>query len=250
MGKRFIFVGAIALWSSLTVWAQSRPHEKASPAQQQHAAGNKFLGSISGRIFLITEAGDLKPARFANVYLLSGTPNKNDESAVMVFLKKQIEEAESRTATLTKKREEMESSGAGVNDSEESGCLEELLMETHSVQAAADWADESKQYSQFVGTQADEDGVFRLSGIALNSGTGESLRKLNPKTSLDGFAWNYTIVVRGRAGANEAYWEKDLQFLQVNGAMSWRVGSEEFKKGRDVTIKLGSPEKACLVLSP
>jgi hypothetical protein len=231
--RRVLAVGVIVIWSSFAAWSQSTTHEKVSPTTQQHA-GNKPSGSISGRVFLITEAGDLKPARLANVYLMSGTPDKKDESAVAVFLDKKIEEMKSGSAT---------------SGSEESQCLKELLITTDSVQAAAKWAEKTRQYLQFVGTQADEDGAFQISGIVLNSSTGQSLRTLNPETKLDGLVWNYTIVVRGRAGANEAYWEADVMFLEVNGKISWRVDTGELQTGRDASIKFVSPEKSCFVLS-
>jgi hypothetical protein len=232
--RRGLAVGAIMIWSSFLAWPQSTSHEKVSPTTR----GDKPSGSISGRVFLITEAGDLKPARLANVYLMSHTPDKRHQSATTVFLDKKLEEMKE----MTKKLEDMKSG------SEESQCLEDLLVTTDSLQAAAKWAEGNGQNLQFLGTQADEDGRFQISGIVLNSSTGQSLRTLNPETKLDGFVWSYTIVVRGRAGANEAYWEEDVQFLQISGRASWRVGSGELQTGRDVSVKLGSPESSCLVL--
>jgi len=242
--RRVLAVGAIVIWSSFAVWPQSATRKTISPATQQHA-GNEPLGSISGRVFLITEAGDLKPARFANVYLMSHTPDKQGQSANAVFLDNKL--AVMKLAN-TKLEAEMKS-GSATSRSEETRCLEDLLIATDSVQAAAKWAEENRQYRQFVGTQADEDGGFHISGIVLDSSTAQSLRTLNPGSKLDGFVWNYTIVVRDRAGANEAYWEEDVLFLRLGGKVSWRVGSGELQTGRDVSIKLASPEKSCFVLS-
>jgi hypothetical protein len=135
------------------------------------------------------------------------------DSAVSVFLDKQISE-----------REGLRSSGALTNDAEELLCRKELLVFTNSVRAAANWAEANKKYSEFLTTQADEEGAFQISGIAPGG---------------------YTLAVLGRAGANEAYWEVDAFFIQSGGKMSWRVAAGSDLPGRDVSIKLSSPEKAC-----
>jgi hypothetical protein len=53
-------------------------------AGDQRPSGDRSTGSISGRVFLVTRGGDLKPARFANVYLMSETEDKNHESAALL----------------------------------------------------------------------------------------------------------------------------------------------------------------------
>ncbi|MCU1250088.1 MAG: hypothetical protein JWQ49_3117 [Edaphobacter sp.] len=232
MNQRIVFVAMIVIWTSFRVCGQAKTEKPTGATKQQHAQ-SKTLGSISGRVFLITEAGDLKPARFANVYLMSQTSDKSDNSASMVFLEKETEQLQSGLTTTIP----------------EAKCLEYLLWATNSVQAAATWAQENKEYYQFTGANTDEDGAFRITGIVLSSRTGQSLRALNPGTKIDGFVWNYTVVVRGRAGANEAYWNANARFLQINGKFSWSLSGGDLQPGTDISMKLGSPETACLVMA-
>jgi hypothetical protein len=207
----------IVICFSLVLWPQAtpttaNPTKNSAHAKDPVAIGKKPSGSISGRVFAITRAGDLKPARLARVYLMGGL-NIPPDSAVSIFLDKQLS---GRTA--------LRESGALTDDSEELLCRKELLLITDSVQAAVKWVEENKKYSEFLSAQADEEGTFQISGVAPGG---------------------YTLAVRGRAGENEAYWETDVFFVQVGGKMSWKVGANDFLPGKDVSIKLSSPEKVC-----
>jgi hypothetical protein len=204
MCRTFVF-----FWFIFFLLTAANSQVRTKPAD---AIGKKPSGSISGRVFAITRAGDLKPARLARVYLMGGLTIPPD-SAVSVFFDKQLSE-----------RKDLRSSGALTNDSEELLCRKELLIITNSVRAAAKWVGENKKYSEFLTAQADEEGAFQISGIAPGG---------------------YTLAVLGRAGANDAYWEVDVFFIQLGAKMSWRVAAGSDLPGKDVSIKLSSPEKVC-----
>jgi hypothetical protein len=181
---------------------------ESAKVQGQSAVG-KPKGSISGRVFAITKGGDIKPARLAHVSLI-GDLKRPPDTAVSVFLDAEHDGYE-RLNKLP-------------YDSEESSCRQELHVRDESVASTIRWVEYNEKYSEFLTTQADEEGTFHISGIEPGG---------------------YTLVVRGRAGMNEAYWETDVFFIQVGGKMSWKVGGDDFIPGKDVSIKLSSPEKSC-----
>ena len=209
-------------------------------AQDGLAVAKKPTGSISGRVFLITRGGDIKPARYAHVYLMGLTPNQHHESAISVFQGRQI----SGLDALIKDAE----SGSAAADSEEARCQKKLLVVTESLQASERWAESNKGASRFTGVQTDEDGEFQISGISLDIGAGEVVEGTNPdKTKIAVVTWGFKIAVQGRAGANDAYWVEDVTFYQIRGKFSAKWGVTTVP-GRDVFVKLGSPSESCLSL--
>jgi hypothetical protein len=147
-------------------------------------------GSISGRIFLITKGGDLKPARMARVYLF--WENGADAHAVtaagggdapgLIYLKRYLEATED------------------ANKSEASQyCNSSLLNADRAVSATLDWAREHKLTAYVEELNADEEGTFNAS-------------KMKPGL--------YELVVRGEAGINDAYW---LQQVRVTAGENTEV---------------------------
>lgn len=161
-------------------------------------------GIVSGKIFLITKGGDLKPARLAQVFLLDGNAGKDgDESAAYYFT----------LAHLAKlKAIDSKQLYAGLSDPEDVDriyCLTKLRIFGESVTSTLKWNHEQKTDFVKIGN-ADEDGLFRFGGVTPGK---------------------YSILATGHAGVNTAYWQQDVI---VEG-------------GKEVTIKLSSPEAACLV---
>lgn len=175
---------------------QSDTKRTASPSQK---ASNPSVGSVSGRIFLITKGGDLKPARMAHVFLFF--ERGPGSSAVMsagggytpglIYLKENLE--------LT---EDANKSGASVR------CSSDLLNAFKAAIATVDWAREHKLTAYALILDADEEGNF-------------SIGKIQPGV--------YDLVVRGRAGINDAYW---LQVVTI-------------KAGEKTEVKLSSVEASC-----
>jgi hypothetical protein len=206
-------------------------------ARVQQVTTKKSTGTVSGRVFLITEGGDLKPARFADVFLISDKV-LGQESAERVFVEEHSRELEAET-----KRMESDSSAA----SESVDCRNDLLMIIRSVQAAAKWAEKGNVTFGLLSTKTDEEGQFQMPEVELDRDTANPLLDSDGK-KVPGKEWEYTLVAKGRAGANDAYWETEIIIIQLNGKTQWRVGAGEFVPGRDVHIKLSSPEKSCLVI--
>jgi len=176
----------------------------------QPQAGSKLLGSVSGRVFGITGAGDLKPARFAHVYLLfewsgkskaSHGKDNDSQHAYLAYLDKQNEEMKKMLA---------EPKGSDGDDA--LLCRKSILVVVEAVSYALNWSQENRRANEFMSVDTDEEGSFRISGVP---------------------AGIYFIVVHGRAGANEAIWSLD---------------NISIKAGSSVSVKLPSPEEACVVL--
>jgi uncharacterized repeat protein (TIGR03803 family) len=105
-------------------------------------------------------------------------------------------------------------------DSEALACLQDLSVESGALEKAAEWVQQNKMYSQMKDTDADEEGKFHFSGIG------------------QGF---YTVVVIGRAGMNDAYWEAEIE-VSFTGKVVEFTG-EGYTQVTE--IKLTSPKKAC-----
>src|SRR5579872_5308477 len=90
-------------------------------------------GSISGHVFAVTNAGDLKPARFAKVYVISGAGNKNHQSAVMAYFHRSQELVDARSKKL---QQDLNSGDVARMPTEEANCETDLLNVNESVAAA------------------------------------------------------------------------------------------------------------------
>jgi hypothetical protein len=168
-----------------------RDSQQSSPSKTAPSA-SPSLGSISGRVFAITKAGDLKPARIAHVYLLSATKmnstkngESNQDTALIVFLRKYLE--------LMKEKE------PGTNAS----CHIDLLNVSKSLSAALDWTKNNGATSSMYFTDTDEDGFFQIANLPPG---------------------DYGMIVRGQAGSNDAYWEQDVS-LKPGEALMVKVSS-------------------------
>jgi hypothetical protein len=159
-------------------------------------------GMISGRVFGITGNGDLKPARFAKVYLLGSAEEKDKKSAVVVFL-------ETYNSELASLNDWVRSNG---DLSEEVVCRKSLLIVEDALSAVLDWTEKVRKPHELQSIQADEEGSFRISGVSLGY---------------------HMLVIRGRTGFNEAYWQADVSV----------------SPGRNASLKLGSPETSCSELA-
>ena len=252
----------------LTCMAQTTPPKKdATSAPKLVPAVKPKPGVASGRVFAITPAGDIKPARLARVYLLSldnlaaihawydtlhlakvqymaqikadqdiglhkFDPNNNDmsvedknwENLRTSFLaaaspnekntmRALIEDDIDAQLALVKQLAEIERSLVRNNGqwSDEIECMRDLLNYDKALLGVRKSRWENKDWNQLLSAQADEEGQFRI--VVPRSG-------------------KYMLTVRGRAGFNEAFWSADI--IVATGA--------------EAVVKLGQPEKACLVM--
>lgn len=175
-------------------------------AQRQIAAG----GTLSGRIFAVTNGGDIKPAILADVYLFfegsvhsNGTVNDvdGDDTAGLIYMKSRNDE----TATELGEMKDQ-------NWSDHLTCLHDLMVFQKSILTTLENVPKGKGW-QVVTGQTDEDGYFKISAPRQGS---------------------WLLVVHGQAGAYEAAWEHE--------------GLRIFT-GKSAEIKLGSPEKSCSKIS-
>ncbi|SPE17998.1 exported hypothetical protein [Candidatus Sulfotelmatomonas gaucii] len=171
-------------------------------------------GIISGRVFLITGGGDLKPARMAAVYALYLRPKLGNDaagneieqhSACLTWAQNLAQKQEAETAQY--KALPLTVSGSM---SEAALCRRGLLVYQNALVDTLKWASSENKDWQIVRADADEDGAFKV-----------AIRRPGV----------YTLLVRGHAGFNDAFWE--------SGPLTVTPGGE-------IAVKLSSPEESCL----
>ena len=175
----------------------------ALPVSAQRQANKKCrlspgaIASVSGRIFGINGNGDIKPARFAHVYLLyewSGKPKgpeaKDDDSdhAYRAFLDRQNAEMEERLKE------------------HDVSCRRGLLVFVEAVSYALKWSHENGKPKEFMSVDTDEEGSFQMNGVP---------------------AGIYFLVAHGHAGANEAVWTLDNISVKPGANVSLKLPSPE-----------------------
>ena len=169
-----------------------------NPAQQK--AGSSRLqtkskpGIVSGRVFAITQGGDLKPARMA---LVSAMPSM-----------------ESFHWLLSVEKEIKELMDAHIRNGAPWGnsltCKEELDAYDHAIlrsfeSSSSDVVNKKSAEHLFVGTKADEDGNFELS---------------LPRGS-------YALIARGRAGFDDAVWVEKWVTVESDKTTRIKLSSPE-----------------------
>jgi hypothetical protein len=188
----------------------AEPSVAKTPAKKGAMAQLK-PGIVSGRVFLITGGGDIKPARMAKLYLLylTGELAGRDpgDPAATVFGKVGLKVL----ARMYQKEEE-----EGYNWSDSYLCRQQLGVSRAALIETVEWGKKQSITNQFQFADADEDGNFKIT--VEHPGTVE-----RPST--------YCLLVFGRAGFNDAFWQS---FITVS-------------PGVETTVKLSSPDKACLV---
>jgi hypothetical protein len=216
----------VLLMLSSAVFAQTKttkPTPKTMPTRP---------ATLSGRVFLITKSGDLKPARMALVYLffMNTMPKRGEteSEAASRHLQdghtaggewaKQSADAWEANATfahdqLTKWKED------GYHPSSESidkvECTHTLVTTLQALNKAVEWAEANQKASQALRTTTDEEGNFAFT------------------ISRPG-VWE--VYAYGHAGFNDAFWGGTLKSSLIVEA------------GAAYTLKLSSPETACLVM--
>jgi hypothetical protein len=184
----------------------------AANAQQSGAtrptATAQATASVSGRVFGVTPSGDLKPARMAHIYLVyKGRSERYEENTAGATY--EVESLDRIKKALEDNLETMkEHPGAEVDENLE--CRREMVARDEAMLSTMEWVQRNKKLKQLLTTDADEDGVFRITRVP----TG-----------------HYTLVARGQAGASNAFWSSEMTV----------------KSGSATSVKLSAPEKSCLV---
>jgi hypothetical protein len=150
--------------------------QKAKPAKPT-AAVVPAPGMVSGRIFLITGGGDIKPARFASMILFYGGRVAEDGTAGTVFLG-EITKALQANLSVLDANIKLKTYSEAVE------CQNELIAYMTAVVATLTWAETENKTIQGISAYADEEGNFK---IAAPAGT-------------------YVLFAKGRAGFNDAAW--------------------------------------------
>jgi hypothetical protein len=198
---------AILVMAEASIFAQQKNSKTARKPVQKP-------GIVSGRVFAITQSGDIKPARMAKVYLFysyrlqsSKVPDLNghpeDQNPTLVWSREKLKALKEIRAALEK---------ALASGAPSPPCLEQLLEYDKALIETLKCCQYERKADQIVFADADEEGNFKIS--------------VTP-------AGIYTLVARGRAGFNEALWQG---------------GQITIDSGMETTVKLSAPEKSCLVV--
>jgi hypothetical protein len=183
----------------------------ASLGQQRPATAKG--GTVSGRIFAITKGGDIKAARMADVYLFYVARNPN-LGALDKEEKKEYEDSvggsqylSEEVNRLKEENEWLEANAVQVSDS--LICRHELLSYDKRNVQLLEWARARNKGWQAIITEADEEGAIHINV---------------PRRGM------YRMVVRGRAGFNDAIWQSDVVV----------------RPGAETSVKLSAPLHSCL----
>lgn len=166
------------------------------------------VGAISGQVSAILGSGDLKPARFAQVYLFYiNTPERFTGKEPISSLKTAgiVYWGQMGEFVLNEAKRTVENR----NYTGQSSC-QELAEYNLSRLKALDWARQNDS-RQVIETQADEEGQFTFGNVPPG-------------------VWG--LIVNGRVGMNDAFWEQTVTL----------------EAGKRTSIKLVSPKASCLAL--
>jgi len=165
-----------------------------------------------GRVFLITEGGDLKPARLASVYLL--WEQRTRYYADLTEEEKKVVDYSALVAWRVAELKAVEEIGRiamlAHYHSTTAECLEEVQAYSTAFEDLLKWGTDPKNTNQLLLADADEEGSFTI------------------KVPRPGM---YTLLAHGRAGFYKAFWEDRITV----------------ESGKDTIVKLASPKKACIV---
>ena len=172
-------------------------------------------------MFILTKGGDIKPARFAKIYVLyvrrtleagakRSEAEQNEVRVALVWLDAVANALAERKKLLA---EAVGGQNSGIDSDQRWAallCRTGLLAYEKGLDGVLRWAlDNPKKADQMIRADSDEEGRFKIS--------------VPPA--------EYYLVVRGRAGSYEAVWEEhDLTVTS----------------GMETNIALGSPKEACL----
>jgi len=178
-----------------SVLTSSRPigSAPASPASAslQNELQNLRSAEISGKVFLITQGGDLKLARFAQVILLYGgvLGGSQDTGTASIFY-------------YRKKGENLKASWP--SPSHPTSCQTDLLVFNSSLKSTLEWGQTTgKATAQIQVTTSDEEGTFQFRQVPVGE---------------------YTVIAWGRAGFNDAHWEESLK-VQPGQSVAMKLSS-------------------------
>ncbi len=183
--------------------------------------------TVSGYVFAITKAGDVKPARMAKVYMLYSRGLGESADALVDKSNDQKSAADVLAAEIIKGLEEArawQQDKPYLQDS--TVCNSALVRGYHgAIVRTMRWGEDHK--SQFIFADADEEGRFEitvpphLADVSFEPGVPRE------HVFVPGV---YLVAVYGEAGYNNAFWEAEVKV----------------EPGTAVQIKLPTPTKACL----
>ena len=175
-------------------------------------------------MFAITKSGDLKVARFAQVYLFYLTPNLKEgdavtpteweqgDTAAMAWTHEALKAAEDIGKWQDALFEEEKKNRYPSSDKQVEAklCSHDLLLYGQAVIATLKWSVDQHKPGQILSTNTDEEGNFKIEFL---------------------YPGTYGLVARGRAGFNEAFWEMDKVLVE---------------QGMETVVKVAMVKVACL----
>ena len=199
MGLRCLSVIPVLV---LVITADAQRNDAAQTTKTPQATA-----AVSGRVFGITQSGDLKPARMAHIYLVyKGRSERYEENTAGATY--EVESLDRIKKAMENELETMKNH-PGFEVDENLSCRSEMITHDEAMLSTMKWVQQNKKLKQLLTTEADEDGIFHITRVP---------------------AGHYALVARGRAGASDAFWSSEITL----------------KAGSTITVKLSAPEKSCI----
>lgn len=193
------------LCAALAIGLRGAPSQQPAPKNNAKAKtptkAKPKPGVISGRVFLITKSGDIKPARLAKMYLLPWG-NDVDKSVAKIW----GDELDKAAKKYIQELNAANKDGSSLNMSDAYICRKELATYDEALTATLRWAVAQSVPPEIVIGNADEEGNFKFAGLAPGI---------------------YTVAVFGRAGFNEARWLDTGVTVKPDTETSLKLSSSE-----------------------
>jgi len=189
-------------------FARNAPKQNIAPAKLATSKPLK-AGALNGRVFGITNDGDLKPARLALLFLFlqfEAEKKAPEQSPALTYLSNYLREFEAGNHEI-----ESDSTlrSAPPEEYKRLLCKRQLLSAHMALSDTLDFLKQHDQMALMREADADEEGNFQFANVAPGQ---------------------YEVVALGRAGLNDAYWDDNVTINQ----------------DETLTLKLSSPTTACV----
>jgi hypothetical protein len=220
----------LLLLCSTRVFAQATLPAKRVPSSSVKPRQILKPATVSGSVFALTEGGDIKPARMADVYMLYSrpvekfAPRQNGQSPVAISAADEFKKAVEHQRENEKA---LEADKPGMSDDVRCGFTINRLSRG-AILETLHWGNDGGHLTEIVTGQTDEEGKFEI--VTPPPDLADVTFEPRPRGNIAFAPGVYLVVVIGSAGYYNAFWEGEVTLIS----------------GQVVKIKLSEPTMACV----